>query len=128
MVKGNHSPFKLFSTNSTFSPAFQFLKVNRKFPVQNPRSIPSYKFSIRFELFETHDVHAVFLHNGHHFGSNPHQNLPRDFLIGTFQWGNKTTSVETRVRGTHPIRSLGWRPWWLKRWIPTGIRAADVFV
>ena len=81
MVNGNHSPFKLFKTNSTFSPAFQFLPL---LPRIYFGGLPSYKFSVWFEFLETHDVHAMFLHNGDDFGSNSNQNLPRDFFIGTF--------------------------------------------
>ena len=87
MVNGNHSPFKLFKTNSTFSPAFQFLPLVSHIYFGG---LPSYKFSVWFEFLETHDVHAMFLHNGDDFGSNSNQNLPRDFFIGTFQRGNES--------------------------------------
>ena len=71
----------------------------------------------------------MFLHNGDDFGSNSNQNLPRDFFIGTFQRGNESTSI-LKARRQYPIRSLGWRPWSLNRWIPTGITdsCADLLI
>lgn len=71
IVKGNHSPFKLFNTNSTFSPAFQFLSIISFLQLYNLMClIPSHKFSIRFKLLKTHYIHSMLFHDWYYFRSN----------------------------------------------------------